>query len=95
MSKRCVDPKNRMQVDEDGAPLKQHHKTDETPWAQLASLALFKLFNDWQAQGYDIPAELLKPPDQYNSQGSAAAPGSVSDGAAEEKQEPKVRQRWP
>ena len=33
---------------------------DETPWLQLASLALFKLFNDWQAQGYVIPSELLK-----------------------------------
>lgn len=34
---------------------------DETPWAQLASLALFKLFNDWQAQGHVLPPELLKP----------------------------------
>ena len=40
--------------------LKPHEMTDETPWAQLASLALFKLFNDWQAQGFAIPAELFK-----------------------------------
>ena len=33
---------------------------DETPWLQLASLAMFKLFNDWQAQGFVIPTELLK-----------------------------------
>jgi hypothetical protein len=36
---------------------------DETPWAQLASLALFKLFNDWQNQGFQIPSELLRAPD--------------------------------
>ena len=61
----------------DGAPaaapegLKPHEMTDETPWAQLASLALFKLFNDWQAQGFAIPAELFKPPDYFNNQGTA------------------------
>ena len=36
---------------------------DETPWAQLASLALFKLFNDWQSSGFQIPSELLRAPD--------------------------------
>ena len=58
---------------EPGAPegLKPHEMTDETPWAQLASLALFKLFNDWQAQGFAIPAELFKPPDYFNNQGTA------------------------
>jgi len=60
----------------DGEPgnpegLKPHEMTDETPWAQLASLALFKLFNDWQAQGFAIPAELFKPPDYFNNQGTA------------------------
>ena len=44
---------------------------DETPWAQLASLALFKLFNDWQAQGYQVPTELLRAPDNFNNQGTA------------------------
>ena len=53
------------------AELKPHEMTDETPWAQLASLALFKLFNDWQAQGFAIPAELFKPPDYFNNQGTA------------------------
>jgi hypothetical protein len=37
---------------------------DETPWVQLASLALFKLFNDWQAQGFVIPNELLRNPNE-------------------------------
>jgi len=31
---------------------------DSTPWAALASLALFKLFTDWQANGYPLPAEI-------------------------------------
>ena len=48
--------------------LKPHEMTDETPWAQLASLALFKLFNQWQADGFAIPAELFKPPDYFNNQ---------------------------
>ena len=26
----------------------------DTPWSALASLAMFKLFNDWQAQGYQL-----------------------------------------
>merc|ERR1711862_96096 len=32
------------------ATTKPNTMEDETPWLQLASLALFKLFNDWQAQ---------------------------------------------
>ena len=34
-------------------------REEVTPWTALASLALFKLFNDWQAQGIHLPAELL------------------------------------
>ena len=45
---------------------------DETPWLQLASLAMFKLFNDWQAQGYVIPNELLKTP----AEGGNTIPGA-------------------
>ena len=45
---------------------------DETPWLQLASLAMFKLFNDWQAQGYVIPNELLKTP----AEGGNTVPGA-------------------
>ncbi|XP_059090473.1 uncharacterized protein LOC131886224 isoform X1 [Tigriopus californicus] len=32
----------------------------DTPWVQLASLALFKMFNDWQVHGYSIPNDLMK-----------------------------------
>jgi len=49
------------------APKYNRQIEDETPWLQLASLALFKLFNDWQAQGYVIPAELLKNPNDPNN----------------------------
>jgi len=33
-----------------------------TPWASLASLALFKMFSDWQAKGYTLPEDLVKQP---------------------------------
>lgn len=36
------------------------HSEEETPWSALASVALFKMFNDWQAQGAVIPPELMK-----------------------------------
>jgi len=36
------------------------HTEEETPWTALASVALFKMFNDWQAQGAVIPPELMK-----------------------------------
>ena len=32
---------------------------DSTPWGALASLALFKLFTDWQASGYPIPTDMV------------------------------------
>ena len=31
---------------------------DNCPWPQIASLALYKLYNDWQSQGYELPREL-------------------------------------
>jgi len=37
---------------------KQQRMETETPWVSLASLALFKMFNDWQSQGYDIPVDM-------------------------------------
>jgi len=46
---------------------------DETPWLQLASLAMFKLFNDWQAQGFVIPQELMKNPNETTGNGTAPA----------------------
>jgi len=31
---------------------------DHCPWPQIASLALYKLYHDWQSQGYELPREL-------------------------------------
>ena len=32
---------------------------DNAPWAALASLGLFKLFNDWQSRGFTLPLNSL------------------------------------
>ncbi len=57
VTKKCNESRlnKQLQEKEGKAPME-----DETPWLQLASLAMFKLFNDWQAQGFVIPNELLK-----------------------------------
>jgi len=35
---------------------------DNCPWSLLASLALYKLYNSWQSQGYSLPPELTSLP---------------------------------
>jgi len=35
---------------------------DNAPWRAMASLGLFKLFNDWQAQGYTLPPQFMSTP---------------------------------
>jgi len=45
--------RNKEEPPEDGGRFQ-----DTTPWGALASLALFKLFNDWQSSGYCLPKEL-------------------------------------
>ena len=56
-TKSCLGAKDDDGDDEDmegnqenGEKSKQPELESETPWVSLASLALFKLFNDWQAQ---------------------------------------------
>ena len=56
-TKSCLGAKDNEGDDEDmegnqenGEKSKQPELESETPWVSLASLALFKLFNDWQAQ---------------------------------------------
>jgi len=70
----------------------------ETPWSSLASLAMFKLFNDWQAQGYHLPPELVRGsgmtiaerPAQVGPGGPGAGPiPVVGEKPAEKKQKPK------
>jgi len=46
--------------DAENGNVKGSHGEEETPWTALASVALFKLFNDWQAQGVAVPVELMK-----------------------------------
>jgi len=45
--------RNKEEPPEDGGRFQ-----DTTPWGALASLALFKLFNDWQSSGFSLPTEL-------------------------------------
>eukprot|EP00092_Neocalanus_flemingeri_P009022 GFUD01009708.1.p1 GENE.GFUD01009708.1~~GFUD01009708.1.p1 ORF type:complete len:387 (+),score=150.36 GFUD01009708.1:74-1234(+) len=35
---------------------------DNCPWSLIASLALYKLYNSWQSQGYTLPPELTNLP---------------------------------
>lgn len=44
--------RNNERTEEDGK------NQDNTPWGALASLALYKLFNDWQSNGYSLPPTL-------------------------------------
>ena len=34
---------------------------DDVPWGSLASFALFKLFSEWQSQGFQLPPSGLPP----------------------------------
>jgi len=44
---------------------------DSTPWGALASLALFKLFNDWRNNGYTLPPKLVSKELEMSSNQSA------------------------
>jgi len=89
--KKFEESKKKDQKDpETGEPLKPNQMEDETPWAQLASLALFKLFNDWQAQGYAVPLELWKAPE--SGAGAAAAAAAAAPAGTEAEGEKKPQQ---
>jgi len=66
-------------------PVRQDLETD-TPWVSLASLALFKLFNDWQAQGYVVPAGMMR-----GSQSHIIAADAGGDGVAGTEKVPKAK----
>lgn len=60
-------------LDEEGKPVARQfpqQPEDDVPWGSLASFALFKLFNDWQSQGTQLP---LARPGAPNSGPAAAA----------------------
>lgn len=68
VARKCKEKRDSMETGDENEKPKNE---DETPWASLASLALFKLFNDWQAQGYALPQELNKaaPPAKLFTEG--------------------------
>jgi len=43
---------------------------DNCPWAAIASLALYKMYNSWQSQGYTLPSELANLPGDSTSYAS-------------------------
>jgi len=59
-TKSCLKKPVMEEDEENGSPNNKRNQESDTPWVSLASLALFKLFNDWQSQGYEIPVEMLK-----------------------------------
>ena len=103
VTKKCSENRNKTPQQKD--PNAKPPMEDETPWLQLASLALFKLFNDWQAQGFIIPSELLKTPNENGTgngtavvagNGAAAPPNQdvhmSSAAPAKTQAEPKLKQ---
>ena len=64
-----------------GSDSQESLETD-MPWSALASLAMFKLFNDWQAQGYLLPPELARGLGPNNS----GEPQAGTDGEKSQKQ---------
>jgi len=97
VTKKCTEPKPK--VVDPANPDAKPPQEDETPWLQLASLAMFKLFNDWQAQGFVIPQELMKNPNE--NAGNGAAPAGAGNGKANmdvsppEQAKPKQAKKMP
>lgn len=97
VTKKCTEPKVKV---EEADPTAKPPMEDDTPWLQLASLALFKLFNDWQAQGFVIPNELMKSPNENTTgNGNGASAGSMDVNMANAppatKQKPKEAKKMP
>jgi len=60
VTKKCNENKVKEECGESAAG--GGRQEDETPWGALASLAIFKLFNDWQSQGCVLPPDVLNVP---------------------------------
>jgi len=52
---------------------------DNCPWAAIASLALHKLFTDWQSQGYTLPKELENLPADSGSSSGGGGPSILDE----------------
>lgn len=44
------------QSSQNGSRLGKQIPEDDVPWGSLASFALYKLFSEWQSQGFQLPA---------------------------------------
>ena len=44
-------------AEQNGAPVRPKNliPEDDVPWGSLASFALYKLFSEWQSQGFQLP----------------------------------------
>lgn len=51
--------KSEKEAEDDKGEVRRHTLETDTPWSALASLAMFKLFNDWQSQGFVLPPGLV------------------------------------
>jgi len=83
----------------DGDKPRKAPETD-TPWVSLASLALFKLFNDWQAQGYVVPPGLIRGsqvhiPDHLTGTEGGAPGGEAGEGQGVGQPKPSKKQNTP
>eukprot|EP00090_Calanus_glacialis_P046296 TRINITY_DN9020_c0_g1_i1.p1 TRINITY_DN9020_c0_g1~~TRINITY_DN9020_c0_g1_i1.p1 ORF type:complete len:343 (+),score=95.71 TRINITY_DN9020_c0_g1_i1:87-1115(+) len=79
----CLKKPVKQEDQENGSPNNKRNQESDTPWVSLASLALFKLFNDWQSQGYEIPVEMLKGggPEKLLAQGEQPSSVMTAPGA--------------
>merc|ERR1712192_304962 len=84
-TKSCLGAKDEDGDDEDmdgnqenGDKSKRPEMESETPWVSLASLALFKLFNDWQAQGYQLPPGIFRGPSGSGPSMANVNPAAIS-----------------
>jgi len=69
------------------------HGEEETPWTALASIALFKLFNDWQSQGVVLPAELMRKSGQVTAINASQDDPMTGTGEMKSEQSPKPKKR--
>jgi len=61
--------------------VQNRNNEDPTPWGALASLALHKLYNDWQSQGYIMPSDLTNVPGSSDNNKGTGNPAPRVPGA--------------
>merc|ERR1719511_413145 len=53
---------NNFKEDGRANPIKDYAEEENAAWRGLACIGLFKMFNDWSAEGFDVPDWFFKPP---------------------------------